>query len=150
MTKPKQMTKTERINWSFAVDTMRRVEWDMHAALIAAGEVPAGWDAIWNAREQRDTSTERVTIRLDTDVVKFFKAMGEGYQPRINRVLRAFMYFRLAGVVEGPESGDGAVRFVREGEAEAAPEEAVDYDAIRASIGERLDRIREANGWGVL
>ncbi|WP_108816277.1 BrnA antitoxin family protein [Loktanella sp. Alg231-35] len=36
-------------------------------------------------------------MRLEADVVKFFKPMGEVYQPRINRVLRVFMDYRLAG-----------------------------------------------------
>lgn len=163
MTKPKQMTKAERSYWSYAVDAMRRDEWDLHATLIAAGDLPAGWDDIWNAQEHRDTRRERVTIRLDSDVVKFFKAMGEGYQPRINRALRAFMYFRLAGVVEGPESGLHAVRFVREAEIQqrsaaqgngrqgagsAVAEEPVDYDLMRAQIGEKLDRLRAAMDGG--
>jgi uncharacterized protein (DUF4415 family) len=32
-----------------------------------------------------------VTIRLDADVVDWFKQYGSGYQTRINRVLRAYM-----------------------------------------------------------
>jgi len=32
-----------------------------------------------------------VTIRLDRDVVNFFKSAGSGYQTRINAVLRSFM-----------------------------------------------------------
>jgi uncharacterized protein (DUF4415 family) len=35
-----------------------------------------------------------VTIRLDSDVVEFFRKAGRGYQTRINAVLRAYM---LAG-----------------------------------------------------
>jgi uncharacterized protein (DUF4415 family) len=30
------------------------------------------------------------TIRLDADVLDFFKAMGKGYQTKINAVLRAY------------------------------------------------------------
>lgn len=44
----------------------------------------------------------RLTIRLDADVVRFFKSMGPGYQPRINKVLRTFMHARLAKLIEGP------------------------------------------------
>ena len=33
-----------------------------------------------------------VSIRLDEDVIDFFKAQGEGYQTRINAVLRHFMH----------------------------------------------------------
>lgn len=32
-----------------------------------------------------------VSIRLDPDVLAFFKAQGRGYQTRINAVLRAYM-----------------------------------------------------------
>ncbi|MEP9348686.1 BrnA antitoxin family protein [Xanthobacter sp. KR7-225] len=32
-----------------------------------------------------------ISIRLDADVLAFFKASGRGYQKRINAVLRAFM-----------------------------------------------------------
>ena len=32
-----------------------------------------------------------VSIRLDPDVLEFFKAGGRGYQTRINAVLRAYM-----------------------------------------------------------
>jgi uncharacterized protein (DUF4415 family) len=31
-----------------------------------------------------------VSLRLDTDVLEWFKAQGPGYQTRINAVLRAF------------------------------------------------------------
>ncbi len=32
-----------------------------------------------------------ISIRLDEDVIDFFKSQGEGYQTRINAVLRHFM-----------------------------------------------------------
>ena len=36
-----------------------------------------------------------VSIRLDSDVLDFFKASGRGYQTRINAVLRHFMKEKL-------------------------------------------------------
>jgi uncharacterized protein (DUF4415 family) len=32
-----------------------------------------------------------ITMRLDTDVLAWFKAQGRGYQSRINRLLRLYM-----------------------------------------------------------
>ena len=32
-----------------------------------------------------------VTIRIDTDVLEWFKLQGKGYQTRINRLLRSYM-----------------------------------------------------------
>lgn len=33
---------------------------------------------------------ERITVRLDADMVQWFKEQGEGYQTRINAILRAY------------------------------------------------------------
>ncbi|WP_374632668.1 BrnA antitoxin family protein [Ferrovibrio sp.] len=38
-----------------------------------------------------------VTMRLDADVMAFFQAQGEGYQTRINTVLRKYMVAALSG-----------------------------------------------------
>jgi uncharacterized protein (DUF4415 family) len=35
-------------------------------------------------------SKELISLRIDQDVVEWFKAQGPGYQTRINSVLRAF------------------------------------------------------------
>ncbi len=32
-----------------------------------------------------------VTLRLDTDVLNWFKSQGKGYQTRINKLLRSYM-----------------------------------------------------------
>ncbi|MEZ0278203.1 MAG: BrnA antitoxin family protein [Methylibium sp.] len=37
------------------------------------------------------TRKEVISIRLDEDVLAFFKGLGAGYQTRINAVLRYFM-----------------------------------------------------------
>lgn len=34
---------------------------------------------------------ERITIRLDADILEFFRSAGSGYQSRINKVLREYM-----------------------------------------------------------
>ena len=35
-----------------------------------------------------------VSLRLDADVLRFFRGFGAGYQTRINEVLKAFMQAR--------------------------------------------------------
>lgn len=110
MTKSKKMTKTQAINWSYAVDAHRMLEYDLHSVVKKDQMLPAGWDDIWKDADRRDPKKVPVTIRLDADVVRFFKGMGEGYQPRINRVLRMFMHYRLAGIIEGPDTTDYVLR----------------------------------------
>ena len=51
-----------------------------------------GWatDLVFDAREPKLA----VSLRLDADVLRFFRAFGAGYQTRINEVLKAFMHAR--------------------------------------------------------
>lgn len=50
-------------------------------------------DAAWmkNARVVVPQAKEVITLRLDPDVLAWFRNNGKGYQTRINAVLRAFV-----------------------------------------------------------
>lgn len=45
----------------------------------------------WSRAVIMPSTKKTVTMRLDPDVLDFFRAGGKGYQTRINAVLRAFM-----------------------------------------------------------
>lgn len=45
----------------------------------------------WVSRKVEPKKQAQVTIRLDEDVLDFFRQKGKGYQSRINHALRAFM-----------------------------------------------------------
>ena len=109
-TSPEQMTKRQRINWVYQMDARRMIEYDIQDVVKTHMGIPEEWHEIWKDADRRDPKRTRVTMRMDADVVKFFKAMGEGYQTRINRVLRAFMHMRLAGLIEGPDVNDFVLR----------------------------------------
>ncbi len=51
--------------------------------------VRTGWatDLVFDVREPKLA----VSLRLDADVLRFFRGFGAGYQTRINEVLKAFM-----------------------------------------------------------
>jgi uncharacterized protein (DUF4415 family) len=53
-------------------------------------------DAFWRNAEILDPrhAKSTITIRLDDDVLDFFKDGGSGYQSRMNAVLRAYVYAR--------------------------------------------------------
>jgi uncharacterized protein (DUF4415 family) len=53
-------------------------------------------DAFWRNAEILDPRHEKstITIRVDEDVLDFFRRGGSGYQSRINAVLRAYVYAR--------------------------------------------------------
>lgn len=49
-------------------------------------------DIDWSSAEWVIPVTKKsISIRLDEDVIDFFKASGKGYQTRINAVLRHYM-----------------------------------------------------------
>ncbi len=56
-------------------------------------------DDKWFARAQEVRPVEKIaiSIRVDRDVLKFFRKIGTGYQTRMNTVLRAFMERAKAG-----------------------------------------------------
>jgi uncharacterized protein (DUF4415 family) len=56
------------------------------------GEPPQGWESTVDIGlpERR----QAIHIRIDPEVLRWFKAHGPGYQTRINAVLRAFVQAR--------------------------------------------------------
>ncbi|HMQ41698.1 MAG TPA: BrnA antitoxin family protein [Paracoccus sp. (in: a-proteobacteria)] len=110
------MTRAEtarRANYHYMADAMRRLEWDLHQRVLTEGRIPDAWHEI--AAEGSVPKKERISIRLDGDVVKFFRDMGPGWQPRLNAVLRSFMHARLAGLLRGAETMDYLKRRAEEG-----------------------------------
>lgn len=62
----------------------------------AAARADPDWEGLlnlegWTATVVVPPKKAPISIRLDEDVLAFFKASGPGYQKRINAVLRAFM-----------------------------------------------------------
>ncbi|SEM72915.1 Uncharacterized conserved protein, DUF4415 family [Palleronia salina] len=67
---------------------------DIREEIIEPKRLPAeppGWVEI--ATDNRPGKT-RVTIRLDSDVARWFRDMGPGWQTRLNAVLRMFYDYR--------------------------------------------------------
>ena len=44
-----------------------------------------------NAKLELPPKKEAISFRVDSDILKWFRALGEGYQTRMNAVLRAFV-----------------------------------------------------------
>ncbi len=64
-------------------------------------------DLVFDVREPKLA----VSLRLDADVLRFFRGFGSGYQTRINEVLKAFMQARSE--VENGAHAMPAARMVR-------------------------------------
>jgi len=68
------------------------------AAEIAADpDDPANDPTFWRrAKLVYPCPKERITVRLDADMLDWFRAKGKGYQTRINAVLRAYFEAKQA------------------------------------------------------
>lgn len=104
---------TRRANYHYMADAMRMLEWDLHSTVMARMRIPDEWHRI--AQEKGTAPKTRVTLRLDADVVAFFRSMGPDWQVRVNRLMAAWMHARLAGLIEGAETMDYLKRREAEG-----------------------------------
>lgn len=58
---------------------------------IDTSDIPELDEAFFQKAELRVPPKQPVTLRLDADVLAWFKAGGQGYQTRINQLLRRYM-----------------------------------------------------------
>ncbi len=72
---------------------------DRHKKLLAMrdedidySDIPELNDDFWaNARVVMPKAKEQISIKVDRDVLEFFRKDGPGYQTRMNAVLRSFV-----------------------------------------------------------
>ncbi len=57
--------------------------------------VPDAWHTLEQDLEVQEPK-EKVTLYLDRSVAKFYRAMGQGYQARINRLLATWAQMKIA------------------------------------------------------
>jgi uncharacterized protein (DUF4415 family) len=82
VTAKSKKTKRARPRPGKLIELQASVEDDL--LVLAEEEVSA--EARWNRPRKR-----RISLRVDAEVVDWFKTKGPGYQTRINRILRRVM-----------------------------------------------------------
>ena len=95
-----RVTKTERIAKERFTYHMWRLAGEMDLTdYDSRAHVPDAWHCI-----EQDIDCEepkvKVTLYLDRSVARCFKAMGKGYQARINRLLQTWLQLRASGMLE--------------------------------------------------
>lgn len=72
-----------------------KTDWKRLAAMkdrdIDISDIAELGDDFFERAKQRLPPKQAVTIRLDADVLAWFKEQGQGYQTRINQLLRKYM-----------------------------------------------------------
>jgi uncharacterized protein (DUF4415 family) len=82
---------------------MERTQLYRHAERMLS--LPGGWDGLEKSSPVRPRKTS-LTLRLDADMVKWFRALGQGYQARMNAVLRTYMLALVSKAIESRGSTD--------------------------------------------
>jgi uncharacterized protein (DUF4415 family) len=77
------MSETSKTDWK------RLAEMDDDT--IDISDIPELDDEFFQNAELRVPAKQPVTLRIDEDVLVWFKAQGRGYQTRINKLLRHYM-----------------------------------------------------------
>lgn len=79
----------------------RRLTHDMQQEILrrhSRETIPTDWDHL-DSFHPVDPHKTKVTLRLDADMLKWFRKLGPGYQKRINQVLRIYWQAVLSGDV---------------------------------------------------
>jgi hypothetical protein len=115
--KPRRtLTRSERLAWERLGKRSLELYYTPIWVYDLKREVPAAWAVL-----EQDIDVEepkvKVTIRLDESVAKYFRAMGKGYQERINRVLATYAQMQIARVnaeIEAVRDGVAAGKTMQE------------------------------------
>jgi uncharacterized protein (DUF4415 family) len=96
----KQITKAERLARDRLAYHLWRMNTDVDVLDIDLREnVPDAWHTIEDDFDCEEAKV-KVTLYLDQSVAKVFRAMGRGYQARINRILQTWIQHRASGLRE--------------------------------------------------
>ena len=79
-----RMKKRSKTNWA-------RIDAQTDKDIDTSDIPPLGKEFFQRAELWMPKRKARVTLRMDTDVLDWFKRKGRGYQTRINAVLRMFV-----------------------------------------------------------
>lgn len=101
---PPKITGKKLEHFYFMAVAQKRVEWEIANTLWKGWGLPAAWNDI--ALSPKEGKREKVTLYVDANVMRFFRAMGRGMHGRINDVLKIWMYARLMRLVHGPEHNE--------------------------------------------
>jgi uncharacterized protein (DUF4415 family) len=86
--KKKNITKESETDWE-RVRNMQDEDIDLSDLPEVTPEMFA--NAIVRRGLQPLPAKQQITLRIDQDVINFFRGQGQGYQTKINQLLRAYM-----------------------------------------------------------
>ncbi len=90
-------SKTERLARERLARNLRKLEEEGNAEYVVRDLCPDAWRTL---EEDLDVEEKKVkvTLLLDHSVATFYRAMGRGYQARINRILATWAQMRICRI----------------------------------------------------
>ena len=92
-------TKTERIAREGLMKNLIHLNRDGWISSMIEDEIPDAWHTL-EADLDVAEKKEKVTLYLDRSVARAFRAMGTGYQARINRLLATWVQMKIANEIK--------------------------------------------------
>jgi uncharacterized protein (DUF4415 family) len=97
----RRRTKGERRHEAELELMLLRLETSVNYWKLKERMIPREWYDVARKVPVRPRKT-RVTAAYDTDLVRWFRSLGHGYQAQMNAVLRAYMLAVVSKTIEGP------------------------------------------------
>lgn len=94
------LTKTQRIARERLSEILWKSQIDDEVSVALRDEVPDAWHRLEADLDVHEKKV-KITLRLEDSVAKFYRAMGHGYQARINRILETWAQMKIAGALGG-------------------------------------------------
>lgn len=106
----RKRSKREELAYAELQDKLReldqiRLEMTLVYERLKFDNLPMAWAGIEDAVPCRPKRV-RITALYDEDVARFFRSMGQGYQARMNAVLRAYMLALVSRAVKSKRHED--------------------------------------------
>ncbi|WP_300037089.1 BrnA antitoxin family protein [uncultured Roseobacter sp.] len=93
------MTKSELLARQRLIYHLWRADGDAVPLHRLRAEAPEAWHTIEADIDTHEPKV-KVSLYLDRSVARLFRAMGKGYQQRINRILDTWLAMKMAGLME--------------------------------------------------
>ena len=96
-----RLTRTQRLSRDkvFRYLAEERLYRDEELTAAMRDEVPDAWHTIEHDLDVTEPKV-KVTLWLDGSTAKFYRAMGRGYQARINRILGLWAHLKIAKFID--------------------------------------------------
>ena len=116
-----RMPKGERLARQKLLRFLYEEKMVMYVDAELRGRVPDAWHVLAHDLDVSEPK-EKVTLWLDRSVVKFYRAMGRGYQTRMNRILGTYAQMEIAGFLDAERIRTEQMKRMNETLSAAAPD----------------------------